>query len=252
MKKTVLIALVSVAAISAQAGVITNVGSTDPITGNNKLEGAGVGSDNRSREVIRTDTQQYVVGQSFTLATLAPTEDYKLTDIYLRSFTGEDFSVYTDNLQIRVFSGTSGTALGTYSFDVNAFDDGSTDADVAKGDWVKFTLDSGLVLADGGSYSFLMGFDASSGATAINKWGWYRDDGGIYSGGNQFEGRNNASYSIADWDAGGGTEWSNMISDANDDFNFYVNAEVIPEPATLGLVAMVGTSILFVRRRFKL
>ncbi|VGO15401.1 hypothetical protein PDESU_03984 [Pontiella desulfatans] len=246
MKKRTLIALASVAAFAAQAGIMTNVGSTAP-TG--YTVGSGDTSTTRSREVIRTDTQQFVIGQSFSLGALGAGDDYKLTDLYMKSGSAEDWDIYSGNLQIRIFSGTSGAALGSFSFDVSAQGDGTAANDVTANEWVKFTLDSGLVVADDASYSFLMTFDSSSGANNDHKWGFRRDSTGVYAGGNQFEGRNNASYNIADWDTGGGTEWNNVSSIANDDFLFAVDATVIPEPATLGLVAAFGGAVLFIRRR---
>ncbi|VGO15431.1 hypothetical protein PDESU_04014 [Pontiella desulfatans] len=198
---------------------VISIGSTSPAGGSNILTGAE-GAQTRSREVIRTDTQQFAVGQSFQLADLQPGESYALTEIYLKSKTSENFDAYSDQLQIKVFTNSAGSAqlLNTYSYDLGALGDGTAASDVAGGDWVKFSLGDGLTLNGGGSYSFLVFFD---GTDAANKWGFFRDDSGIYADGNQWE---CTTYDVADWAS---NPWNGVVADSNDDFMFYVAGDVV-------------------------
>lgn len=248
------VAALVLAVASAQAGDITVL--TNAPTGSD-LYGSGDYSATRSREVIRTLTtgsggtpQEFVMGQSFTLPAAS---GYSLTDIYLKSASAEDFDLYDGNLEFKVFSGNDGSAslLGTFSFDVSAFGDGSTNSsEVVNNEWVQFTLDSAVSLSGGGDYSFLFFFDS---ADDDHKWAFRRDNNsgdGIYPDGTQWEGRNNATppYDPADWTT---DPWNNVFADSNDDFVFNVKAIVVPEPATTGLAAAFGLMLILVRRSIR-
>ncbi|MDF7822678.1 Ig-like domain-containing protein [Pontiellaceae bacterium B12227] len=217
---------ITVAALPEVAGIVS-IGSASPSGGSNILAGAE-GSETRSREVIRTDSQQFVVGQSFQLEALHPGQTYELSELYLKSRTAEDFDEYSDLLQIKVFTNTQAgaTLLGTWSFDLATLGDGTGANEVAAYEWVRFSLGDGLTLDAGGTYSFLMFFDGSSGPNDINKWGFMRDDSGIYAEGNQWEGRNTASpaYVASDWTS---NPWNNVLADSNDDFMFYIGGSVV-------------------------
>lgn len=210
--------------VKADSGTATvvSIGGTSPAGGANILAG-GEGTQTRQREVIRTDSQQIVIGQSFALGSLPLGERYKLTDIFLKSATSEDFDAYPGQLQIKIFSGigNSSNELAIYSCDLAASGDGTAAAEVAGNDWVRFSLGSGLTLDADGSYSFLIFFDGSSGANDIHKWGFRRDNSGIYAEGNQFE---DTSYAVADWDA---NPWNDVLAMTADDFMFYVAGSVV-------------------------
>lgn len=245
MKKTVLIALVSVAAIGAQAGIITVVG-TSP-SGNPDILTGFESSDTAVQAVKYTndDTGKGLAGQSFQLGALGAGDDYKLTDLYLKSGTNKDFDAVAGNLSIKIFSGTSGPALGTYSFDVSAAGDGSSATDAATDSWVKLSLDTGLVLDDGGTYSFLVFWEAPG---AGNNWNMRRDNDatdGYTLGGGYYAG---TTYDGTAWTS---NPWNNVSArSVNQDQMFQLGGSVIPEPATLGLVAMVGGALLGIRKRF--
>ena len=201
----------------ASAVTVVNIGPTSPAGGADILTG-GEGAQTRLREVIRTDTQQIAIGQSFQLGALQAGESCRLTDICLKSATAENFDDYSGQLQIRIFAGTqnSSNELATYSCNLASHGDGTAANEIAANDWVRFSLGPGLTLPAGGTYSFLMFFDASSGANSIHKWGFRRDNSGIYGDGNQFE---CTSYMAADWDS---DPWNNVVAMNGDDFMFYV------------------------------
>ncbi len=208
---------ITVTALPSTATVVS-IGGTSPSGGSNILAG-GEGTQTRQRETIRTDSQQFAIGQSFQLAAVQPGEGYRLTDIYLKSASSENFDASPSQLQLKVFTGAPGTnLLKTYSYDLAALGDGTVANEIAANDWVEFHLGSGLSLDAGGTYSFLLFFDSTADA---NKWGFRRDDSGIYAGGNQFE---CTSYNVADWIS---NPWNNVVADSNDDFMFHIAGSVV-------------------------
>jgi hypothetical protein len=199
----------------------------------------GEGSQTRSREVIHTDTQQFVIGQNFQLP---GSETYAVTGVYLKSGSGEDWDIYSANLELKLFSG-SGSPAGTVLLDEVSFDlagqgNGTGTNDVLANEWVHFTLGTGVTMTGGQDYSFLLFFPASSGPNNDHKWAFRRDDSGIYADGNQWEGRHNATpaYDAADWPT---NPWNNVLADGNDDFMFYVTGSVVPEPSVAALLLPV-------------
>ncbi|VGO18663.1 Sip1-related alpha-galactosidase [Pontiella sulfatireligans] len=207
----------SVTATAEKTGPISPSGGAHVLAG-------GEGSQTRQREVIRTDTQQIAIGQSFSLAGLPPGGGQKLSAIYFKSASAENFDAYSGQLQIKVFAGTqnSSNELATYSCNLASFGDGTSANEVDANDWVRFSLGSGLVLDAVGTYSFLMFFDESSGSNQIHKWGFRRDNSGIYTEGTLFE---CTSYAVEDWNS---NAWNNVLAMNSDDFMFYVSGAVVP------------------------
>lgn len=239
MKKTALIALVSVAAIGAQAGVIVNHGTTAPSA--NVLTGADVvGGTVRQAVKNIAAVNEVAMGQVFSLGAINPTEKYQLSDLYLKSYTTENLSSMSGNLEVKIFSGISGDALTTIAYDL------ATSASVAKDDWIKLDL-GGYELAAGGQYSFMVFMTSDD---ADNNWEFYKSKGSVYGG----AGDHALFASTADIT----TPWSSTDpwtviqhrDDSHDQAFFVAGSVVIPEPATLGLVAMVGGALFGIRRFF--
>lgn len=211
-------ALTAMAAGSALAGNVTVLTSTDP--GGGALIGIDAGTS-ASREVNHTDTQKFLLGQSFTV----PGGGYQLGEVFLKSSNSKNFTNFVGNFQISIYQGEGAGAslLGTSSFDMASFTDGDTNTayDVEAGDWVRFTLDGGGInLPAAGNYSFLMFWEDSSGANSRNKWGFYRspNPGDVYAGGVQYE---DTTFAPSDWPV---SAWASTTA-ANDgvrDLGFYV------------------------------
>ena len=194
------------------------------------LEGIDAGTA-ATREVIHTDTQKFLLGQSFTLsAAQVAGGGFQLGEIFLKSANSKNFTNFVGNFEITVYQGegAGATLLDTYSFDMASFTDGDTNTiyDVHTGDWVRFTLDGGGAnLTTEGVYSFLMFWDQSSGANSLNKWAFYRspNPGDVYAGGVQYE---NTAFVVTDWPA---TAWTGTTA-ANAgvrDLGFYVGEALV-------------------------
>ncbi len=239
MKKSVLIALVSVAAIGAQAGVITNVGTTAPAA--NVLTGVDiVGGTVRQAVKNAPAVNEVAMGQVFTLGAVAPTQKYQLSDLYLKSYSNEDLSTMTGNLELKIFAGISGDALQTLSYDL------ATSASVAKDDWIKLDM-GGMELAAGGQYSFMV---FMTGEDIDNNWEFYKSKGSVYGGAGDHALYASTLDVLTAWNST--DPWSAPIlhRDDSQDQAFFFAGTVIPEPATLGLFAVLGGAILGARRIF--
>ncbi|VGO15400.1 hypothetical protein PDESU_03983 [Pontiella desulfatans] len=193
--------------VLAGSGIMSNVETNVP---------AGlIGGDDattRSREFIRSDSQTFVVGQSFTLPGTT-----NVTEIYLKSASGEDFGAFAGSVEIKVFSGVGASAVWEHTsvFNGAANDQGAGD-EVSNNDWVKFTLQDGGVTLPSGENSFLVHWSEKGEG---NKWGIRRSDTGIYGGGNQYEVVLQSGDAYPQWDS---DPWSGIVADNDDDLCFYV------------------------------
>ena len=196
--------------VLAGSGIMSNAGTTAPVG----LIGGDDAATTRSREFIRSDSQTFVVGQSFTLSAST-----NVTEIYLKSANGKDFGAFTGSVEIKVFSGVGGTATNLHTSLFNgAANDQGDGLDVADNDWVRFVLQDGGVTLPAGENSFLVHWSEKG---AGNKWGIHRSDTGIYGGGKQYEVVLQSGDAYPQWDT---DPWALITADDNDDLCFYINA----------------------------
>ncbi|MDF7822716.1 Ig-like domain-containing protein [Pontiellaceae bacterium B12227] len=195
--------------VLAGSGMMSNVGTNVP----SGLIGGDDAVTSRSREFIRSDSQTFVVGQSFTLSAST-----NVTEIYLKSASTEDFGTYTGSVEIKIFSGVGASAtLEHVSIFNGAANDQGDGNEVVNNDWVRFVLqDSGVVLPEGEN-SFLVHWSEKG---AGNKWGLRRSDTGIYGGGKQYEYITQSGDAYPQWDT---DPWALIAADDNDDLCFFIN-----------------------------
>jgi hypothetical protein len=193
------------------SGLVASVGADDPAIANTNL--IGTAAAGFSRETIRTDTQTFVIGQSFTLA-----EAQTVTEIYLQSATGEDFINHEGGVEIKVFSGTGGSAT---LLDASYFDAEVNNGDgneVEAGDWVRFSLQDGGVSLPAGENSFLVHWSQKG---VGNKWEFARNKtAGSYSGGVQYEFISQSGDAYPQWDS---DPWVSVIAISDNNLTFYIN-----------------------------
>lgn len=246
MKKSTLIVLASVTAFAAQAAIISNEGATAPSTGiiAQNLATTAVGN----REISwRSATIHSQIGQSFVA-----TSDGTAMGISLFQTSPEDYAtLYASpvTFKLKVFSGaTAGTAaeLGSYSYDASGLGDAVDDS------WIRFALGSGVAMTSGNAYSFILSFDSLDADHRVNFQRSKNAD--YYASGDELRPATSANdydatnFDTDPWDASvpqgaGGV----LTAVSNSDMRFTV--DTIPEPATLGLVAVFGVSVVFIRRR---
>lgn len=197
-----------------------------------------VGSETAQREVIWTDSQQIMIGQSFFLPSQPLGDKYSLSGIVLQSSSDEDWDAYPGRLQIKLFASDQQNdgLLATYSFTLSDFGDGSSTPDISVGEWVEFSWDTPLELTPG-AYSFLIFFEQSSGANNLHKWSFMRDITNPYVDGAMFEGAygHTPPYISADWAA---ASWNNSYEVTNRDLHFFVKASVVQPPDGYALWAV--------------
>ena len=196
--------------VLAGSGIMSNVGISAPAD----LIGGDDAATTRSREVIRTDSQTFVVGQSFTLAAST-----NVTEIYLKSANGKDFGTFTGGVEIKVFSGVGASAVLEHTSLFNgAANDQGAGLDVADNDWVRFVLQDGGVTLPAGENSFLVHWSEKG---TGNKWGIHRSNTGIYADGNQYEVVLQSGDAYPQWDS---DPWSGVVADNDDDLCFYITS----------------------------
>ena len=245
MKKRTLIAVASAAAFAAQAGIISNEGSTAPSVGI-IAQNASEGGNGGNRELsYRSATIHSCIGQSFT-----PTASATAKGISLYLSSSENFATtYNANsFSLKVFAGdhTTGntTALGTFNYDATVLGDGISAV------WLRFDLGAGVAMTSGNTYSFLLTQEVLDADHRLN----FRraKNAATYAGGEEI--RTGNLYDIANWET---DPWdqsapigATATTASTGDLLFSV--DTIPEPATLGLVAVFGGAVLFIRRRLSM
>ncbi len=128
-----------------------------------------------------------------------------------------------------VFDGTGATILGSQSFTLNSAIDG--------GDYMHFELDTPVTAAADTTYGFFFKYAQGSGPT-------YAQIGQDNAGWDNTQG---ALQQIQVTTGTDGLAGGNNLSTTS--LQYYVS---IPEPATMGMVALFGGGILFIRRRLML
>jgi len=225
--------LVFSASVAVQAAIMYSTNSVAP--GANVLVSYDVGGTQSMSARNKADTStDRTVGQTFKLGSNATVS--KITVTMGNSAT---FATGTQVLQLAISKdtnadGTADTAVGSVSsYDLAGF--GMT----ADG-YITFEFNP-LSIAANTTYQF--------------EFGWQEDGANTWDDNTQnFSIRRTTSGTYAD---GGQVSKSNytgipntLVANGTNDLNFYVQGTVIPEPATLGLVAAFGGGILLIRRRF--
>lgn len=192
-------------------GLMTDVGRTDPAVENPDL--IGTAEAGALREVIRTDSQTFAIGQSFTLA-----EDETVSEIYLQNVLAKDFSNFSGGVEIKVFSGEGATAthLHTSIFDVDF--NNQTGVDIGDDSWVRFSLQDGGVDLPAGANSFLVFWTQKASG---NKWGFSRNKTDGYAGGVQYEYPVQAGDAYPQWET---DPWASVTAIPANDLTFYINS----------------------------
>ncbi len=212
------------------SGLMSSVGADDPAISITNLIGTALAGF--SREVIRTDSQTFVIGQSFTLA-----EEQNVSEIYIQSVNTRDFADFVGAVEIKVFSGVGGTATleQTSIFDVVINDQAGDD--VATGEWVRFTLQDGGVTLPAGENSFLVHWSLKGDG---NKWGFARNKtASSYSGGVQYEFVAQSGDAYPQWDT---DPWASVSAQSDKDLTFYVNTGESTVTATQLYVTWAGVN----------
>lgn len=242
MKKRTLIALASAAAIGTQAALITDEGTSTPAAGGIASHLVASGTEGNREVRWSSGTAHSLGGQRFLAASTGVAKG-----ITLKIRSVETFSNWTANsFEIKVFEGVGATAteLGSYAYDATAI------ASPTAGKWVRFGLDSGISMTSGTEYSFMIVCGALDADHRIN---FGRDSSSSgYSAGNELRGGN--SYDIDNWDADPWDVSAPIGSTVNlaQTGDMLFSVDTIPEPATLGLVAVFGGAVLFIRRRLSM
>ena len=133
-------------------------------------------------------TTHSLIGQSFTAAADATAEG-----ITLKLDSAENFALHNAaSFRLKVFGGTDSSAgeIGSYEYDATGL------GSAAAGDWIRFGLASGVGLAAGNSYSFLIvcGSEDSDHLTSFERSKVAAD----YAGGTELRAGN--YYDIANWE----------------------------------------------------
>ena len=223
-------------ASSVQAAIIGI--STDKPTDNIVAQTSPDGTSNVGFDTETSGGERYAWGQSFTVGAGGSTIDaislqqgqnygsyleadatrqmkIALFSYDLATFNNDEFGTFTDP-----FNGQTTQPIYTEIFDASAR--------VATKRWVTFDLTTDQTLA-AGTYGFMVWVDG-----ARDTWIWSGSTDNTYSDGTRLRVRDADAASYEGNSSGGG------------DLNFTVQA--IPEPATLGLVAVFGGAVLFIRR----
>lgn len=254
MKKSVLIALLSVAAIGTQAGVITlgstwtpyTNGDSAPTLSNQSSTGLQIQTAALSSSANRSAYQTGLIGGAFAVGDTAILS-FTVTgnDSVASKNLGFQFeiwdSVAKDGFSSKVdygpHAGTAGNLWRVGADRSAAFDRVGTDGE----NRVNTDDTTAGPALDNASADFVM--------TVV------RDTANSYSL-TVLWGTESLSTTVNDPLFGGDLTHIDSIGfrmnskDATDLTISGINLSVIPEPATLGLISMVGAGILFVRRRF--
>ncbi|VGO15620.1 hypothetical protein PDESU_04205 [Pontiella desulfatans] len=180
-------------------------------------------------------------GQLFSLADGTGT-GYKITAITIRKDVNQTYA--NDILTLRIFEGTAaqwgtGTGHSTSIDGSNYFVDTTvsplyTEAFTLNGtfadnNYVTFQLATALEVSEDSDFGFLMTYDRSSTS-------------------------NPDRFQHYEGSAGGRVAITSTAhtTPSTRNIHYYVQGTVIPEPATLGLFALFGGAVMFIRRRFSI
>ena len=245
-----IIALWLIAGATVHAGILT-INSTAPVSNDPvSYAGTGAGTNIKNDGLTRGNTflmgdaggvntqwslNQLTVQKRGAFTAINANDTVKLWIFEWNGTDGNDISSWTNGNGVADSDPLNGTGVGNVLVDGEVF---ALPASIAADDYLHFDYNaSPLVLDENTAYGFLIqyGTDGSATADSIN-FGLYNGNPGTYADGQLL----GVTYS--------GTPANNFV--ATQDMAFWVNAEAIPEPATIGLIAGMGVSVLFIRRRF--
>lgn len=237
MKTIKIISIVGVTALiagSSFAGILTT--STSAPTANVLDSNAAGGID--SAIIDEASNANHARGNLFSLADGTGT-GYEITAVTIQKSGTQAY--INDTLTLRIFEGTqaqwdsgSGHSTGTDGNDyyvdttvtsLNSGEDFNVNGSFTDNHYVTFTLATPLVVNENSDFGFFMTYTQVDGTQDRFR---YR------------EGSSGGRISITD----------SSHATSSREMEYYVQGTVIPEPATLGLVAMFGGAVLFFRRRF--
>lgn len=155
-------------------------------------------------------------------------------------------NVLADSITFRAFNSINFADGGTNTFEMYIVADNETlgsytynlsNLNLSKDEYITFDL-GGVELESGVEYEFQMYYGEFD---DDNKLLFERDQGGnSYAGG--------ALFSYADTNGVINMPRNNQWTGGTSDMTFFLQGNVIPEPATLGMISAVGIGALFLRR----
>ncbi len=241
MKKAVYVGMMALVYVSGVYADTFSISASTPSSGLlesfNTLDytntTATLGSMGPARKQLGTvNGDNRMAGQSLTLT--------QASNVYADSFTvrmasAKSFSGGGDtNSVLLSIVSADNTEVASYTYDFSS-------AAFAKGDYITFDLGGVELASDAGGvvyeFQFYFGETDTENALALE-----RDNGGnSYAGGALIsKASTTVIHSLPIASPNGG----------NSDMTFFLQGSVIPEPATLGMVAAFGGGILMIRRRF--